>query len=344
MKLPFLNSIALRLITLSLLLCGFSVHSEELFAVKNTIKEQVIVLDATLDAVNKATLSAQTSGRVSQLYFDANDYVEQGSVLLKITNKEQGALLAAAKAEVLKTQALYNESQLTYQRYKKLFPKGAISQGQLDRAEAAAKTNKQQINAAKANLEKAKESLDYTIIKAPYSGVMTERHIEIGETITPGQPLFSGMSLKKLRAITEIPQRHLAALRDNPEFIITLNNGEQLFSDDITLFNYANQQSHGFKVRIELPETEHLLLPGMWVKAQFVSGSRPAIFIPNSAVLNNNELNAVYRDVNGKAVLTQVRLGNKIDGDIEVLAGLQDGDLISIDAYKKLIELESAHE
>ncbi|MFT6987582.1 MAG: RND family efflux transporter MFP subunit [Psychromonas sp.] len=330
-----------QLIALSLLLVCLPSFSSDLFTVKNEIKEQVVVLDATIEAINKATLSAQTSGRVSQIYFDTNDYVEQGSVLLEMTNTEQGAVLAVAEAELLRSRALYNESMLTYQRYKKLFPKGAISQGQLDQAEAAAKTNKQLTMAAQANLNKAKESLDYTIIKAPYSGFVTARHIEIGETINPGQPLFSGMSLQKLRAVTEIPQRHLDALHKNPKFVITLNDGKQLFSDKVTLFNYADLQSHAFKVRIELPETEQLLLPGMWVKAQFISGSRQSIFIPTSAVLNNNELNAVYRDIKGKALLTQVRLGKTHEGYVEILAGLQDGDLISIDAYKKLQQLES---
>lgn len=328
-------------IAVSLLLVCLPSFSSPLFTVKSELKEQAVILDATIEAVNKATLSAQTSGRVSQIYFDTNDYVEQGNVLLEITNTEQGAILAVAEAELLRTQALYNESMLTYQRYKKLFPKGAISQGQLDQAEAAAKTNKQLTNAAQANLNKAKESLNYTIIKAPYSGVVTERHIEVGETINPGQPLFSGMSLQKLRAVTEIPQRHLEALRKNSQFIITLNGGQQLFSDKVTLFNYADLQSHAFKVRIELPETDQLLLPGMWVKAQFVSGSRQSIFIPTSAVLNNNELNAVYRDVNGKALLTQVRLGKVDEGYVEILAGLQDGDVISVDAYQKLMQLES---
>ena len=330
-----------RLAVLSLLLICLPAFASDLFSVKSALSEQVVVLDATIEAVNKATLSAQTSGRVRQIYFDTNDYVEQGSVLLEITDTEQGALLAVAESELLRTRALYNESMLTYQRYKKLFPKGAISQGQLDQAEAAAKTNKQLTMAAQANLNKAKQSLDYTIIKAPYSGVVTERHIEIGETITPGQPLFSGMSLEKLRAVTEIPQRHLEALRKNSQFIITLNGGKQLFSDKVTLFNYADLQSHAFKVRIELPETDQLLLPGMWVKAQFISGYRQSIFIPSSAVLNNNELNAVYRESEGKALLTQVRLGKTDEGYVEVLAGLQDGDLISIDAYKKLLQLES---
>ncbi|MCW8994710.1 MAG: efflux RND transporter periplasmic adaptor subunit [Psychromonas sp.] len=276
--------------------------------------------------------------------FDTNDYVEQGSVLLEMTSKEQGAQLAVARAEVLRTQALYNESRLNYQRYKKLFPQGAISKGQLEQTEAAARTHKQLFLAAQANLKRAQESLDYTIIKAPYSGVVTKRFVEIGETINPGQPLFSGMSLNKLRAVTEIPQRYLQALRNNPEFIITLANGKQLLSTQITLFNYADQQSHAFKVRIDLPQSDQLILPGMWVKAQFVTGKRKTINIPKSAVLTNNELNAVYRQVNGNAVLTQVRLGKEQDGYVEVLAGLQEGDQIHTDAYQELQMLESNHE
>ena len=254
--------------------------ADTLFEVKNALKEQVVVLDATIEAIDKATLSSQTSGRIIKINFDTNDYVEKDSIILEITNKEQGAQLAAAEADVLRAQASYNEAKLTYDRYKKLFPKGAISQGQLDQAKTAAKTNQQVIYAAQANLTKAKESLDYTIIRAPYSGVVTERHVEMGETVNPGQPLFSGMSLKNLRAVTEIPQRHLQALRDNPAFIITLNDGSKLFSENITLFNYADAQSHAFKVRIDLPATEKLLLPGMWVKAEFIRGKSNMIRIP----------------------------------------------------------------
>ena len=332
--------------TSALFICLFIVSSysklliaDTLFEVKNALKEQVVVLDATIEAIDKATLSSQTSGRIIKINFDTNDYVEKDSIILEITNKEQGAQLAAAEADVLRAQASYNEAKLTYDRYKKLFPKGAISQGQLDQAKTAAETNQQVIYAAQANLTKAKESLDYTIIRAPYSGVVTERHVEMGETVNPGQPLFSGMSLKNLRAVTEIPQRHLQALRDNPAFIITLNDGSKLFSENITPFNYADAQSHAFKVRVDLPATEKLLLPGMWVKAEFISGKSNMIRIPSSAVLTNNELNAVYRDVNGKAVLTQVRVGNTQDQEIEILAGLHAGDKISIDAYQKLKQL-----
>jgi RND family efflux transporter MFP subunit len=315
--------------------------ANSLFNVTNIETEQTVQLDATIEAVDKATLSSQTSGRIIKIYFDTNDYVREGEVLLEITNREQGASLAASEAQLLSAKAAYNEAQLTYARYKKLFPKGAISQGQLDQAEAAANTTKQQINAAQATLIQAKESLNYTIVKAPFSGIVTERHVEVGETISPGQALFSGMSLENLRAVSEISQSYIEALRKKPSFIITLSDGSELFSDQITLFNYADQQSHAFKVRIDLPKSEHLLLPGMWVKAQFVSGQRQTMLIPISAVLTNNELTAVYRDVAGKAILTQVRLGNQSGEYVEVLAGLQAGDQISLDAYQTLQSLES---
>ncbi len=343
MKHAFLTPLR-HLMTCSLLLLCLPALSSDLLTIKNTLKEQWLTLDATVEAVDQATLSAQTSGRVVKVNFDSNDYVEQGSILLEITSQEQGAQLAAAEAEVLRTQALYNESRLTYQRYQKLFPQGAIAQSQLDQAKTAADTHRQLVCAAQANLKRAQESLDYTIIKAPYSGVVTKRFVEVGETINPGTPLFSGMSLQKLRAVAEIPQRYLQALRDNPRFIITLANGKQLFSKQITLFNYADQQSHAFKVRIALPESAELILPGMWVKAQFVSGKRQTISIPKSAVLTNNELNAVYRDIDGRALLTQVRLGKEQGDDVEILAGLLEGDQIHIDAYQKLQMLESNNE
>jgi len=334
-------SISTLFISLSVsLFYTLTVNAEPLFTVKNSTENQIIVLDATIEAIDKATLSSQTSGRVIKIYFDSNDYVKQGAVLLEITNKEQGAQLAASEADLLRAQAAYNEAKLAYDRYLKLFPKGAISQGQLDQAEAAARTSKQQINAAKASLTQAKESLNYTVVRAPFSGVVTERHVEAGETVNPGEPLFSGMSLEKLRAVTEIPQRYLQALRSSPEFIITLSDGSKLFSDRLTLFNYADQQSHAFKVRIDLPATEKLL-PGMWVKAEFISGSRKTILIPSSAILTNNELTAVYRELKGKAILTQVRLGKEQDGYVEILAGLKDGDKISLDAYQKLQQLEA---
>lgn len=335
----------------ALLLCitlfynSFTIASDtqpQLFKVKNEPEDYNITLNATIEAVNEATLSAQTSGRVSKINFDTNDYVKEGDILLEITNKEQSAQLAEAKANVSSSKAKYHEAMLDYNRYKKLYPEGAIAKGELDRAKTQATTSRQALKGAQASLVRAKEALNYTIVKAPFSGIITKKDIEVGETVSPGHPLFTGLSLDKLRAVTEIPQRYIAALRKHLKFTIILNNGTKLVSNDITLSSFAENQSHSFQVRINLPKSDQILLPGMWVKAQFLKGTHRTILIPVTAILANNELTGVYRDVNGKAVLTQVRLGKKSNGHVEVLAGLIDGDMIYTDAYKKL-QLLGAH-
>ncbi|WP_413701418.1 efflux RND transporter periplasmic adaptor subunit [Psychromonas sp. KJ10-10] len=335
--------VVFNILVFSLLVSTFfsnQLIADTLFEVKKENKQRLLTLDATLEAINKATLSSQTNGRIIKINFDTNDYVNQGEVLLEITNKEQGAQLAKqVKQNYYARKQIIMRLILLIHVINNCFLKVQFLKDNLMLAETSVKTSQQQIKAAEANLIQAKESLNYTIVRAPFSGVVTERHVEVGESVNLGQPLFSGMSLDKLRAVTEIPQRYIEALHKDPSFIITLTNGSQLFSDKITLFNYADQQSHAFKVRIELPENNLQLLPGMWVKTQFVTGTREKILIPNSAILINNELTAVYRQVQDNVVLTQIRLGNKSEGFTEVLAGLQDGDNIILDAYAKLQSL-----
>lgn len=341
---PSLVIMFVILLCFSVFYNSFTIASDsmnQLFTVKNEPKDDNITLNATIEAINEATLSSQTTGRISKIHFDTNDYVKKGAVLLEITNKEQEAQLAEAKAVIRSAKAEYHEANLGYSRYKKLYPQGAISKGDLDKAETNAATAKESLKAAEAKLVHANESLNYTIVKAPFSGLVTKRDVEVGETVSIGQPLFTGLSLDKLRAVTEIPQRYIKALRKHLQFTIILNDGTKLLSNDITLFSYAENTSHSFKVRIRLPPTDKILLPGMWVKAQFLKGVRRAILIPKTAILANNELTGVYRDIEGKATLTQVRLGKESNGNVEVLSGLMDGDIIYKDAYAKLQQLGS---
>ncbi|MGL5358503.1 MAG: efflux RND transporter periplasmic adaptor subunit, partial [Shewanella sp.] len=86
-----------------------------------------LTLDATIEAVKAATVSAQTSGRIIKLNYDVNDIVPEGAALLEITSKEQGAELASVEAELAKANAQNIEAQAQYQRYQALFPQGAIS-------------------------------------------------------------------------------------------------------------------------------------------------------------------------------------------------------------------------
>ena len=298
-----------------------------------------VSIDAFIEPTKAATVSAQTSGRIIKLNYDVNDVVQQGASLLEITSIEQGAQLAASKADYAKAEAINTEAHRQLQRYQTLFPKGAISKGEMDQAEANASSAAQELTAAKARIAQALESLNYTVVSAPFSGIVTQRHVEEGEAVTNGQALYSGYAVKPMRAIAQIPQRYMASIERQPKLSLTLANGEVIESEALTVFSFADPQSHSVKIRITLPENIDGVVPGSFIKAHFVSGHRRSIFIPQSALVSINELSGVYLQQGNTWVLNQIRTGLKNGENIEVLSGLADGERIAKDGYQAMMTL-----
>ena len=141
---------------------------------KNVHLDEERVLDAVVEAVHKATISAQTSGRVVKLNADVDDAVSKGDILVQFRNKEQMASYNVAKAA-------FDEAESEFKRIKDIFSKKLISRTALDKASARFKS-------AKARLEQANESVENTVVRAPYSGIVVKRHIELGELAKTGQP------------------------------------------------------------------------------------------------------------------------------------------------------------
>ncbi|QDE30638.1 MULTISPECIES: efflux RND transporter periplasmic adaptor subunit [Shewanella] len=301
--------------------------------------------DAKIEAIKAATVSAQTSGRIIKILFDVNDLVPQGAALLEITNKEQGAGLAGAEAELAKAEALNSEAQAQYLRYKTLFPKGAISKGAMDEATAKAKSSKQAVSAAQALLIKAKESLNYTVVSAPFSGRMTQRFIELGETISYGQALFSGYDTQHLRVVFQIPQQDVALWQQQDQVTVQLFNGDKITSKEINVYQFADPQTHQHQVRVNLDANNiENVTVGEWSKVIIDIPSEPSLMIPLSAIHQVSDLTSVYRKNADKVVLNQVRIG-RIDtknNTAEVLSGLMVGDEIVIDAGRYLINSSAA--
>ncbi len=301
----------------------------ERYTVKSESLSQVVQLDGVVQPINQGTVASQTSGRVVGLNVDVNDYVKQGTVLLEISAVQQSASLDAAQAQLASAIAQDREAQAQVRRYRQLFPKGAISQDVMDSAEARARSASAAVKSARASVAQAKESLGYTSVTAPYAGVVTQRYVELGETVAPGTPLISGFSTDKLRVETEIPQRYQPDVADIAQFEVVSPQGERILPTEYSLFSYADPQSHTFKIRLNLPENIPSFVPGMWVKTEFHYGDREAILIPNSAVIRRAELSSVFRIQGDNRILNPVRLGQTYGDYTEVLSGLEEGDVIS---------------
>ena len=171
------------------------------------------VLEGEVEAVSQATVTAQTGGEVREILFDVDDYVEKGSVLLRMRDREQRARVEQAEARLAEAEARLAEARAEHERVRRIFERKLVARSAMDRAEAALRAAEARAEQARAALAEAREQLEHTVVRAPYSGWVTERHIEVGEIAAPGRPLLTGVSLERLRVVTHVPQRHLAAVR-----------------------------------------------------------------------------------------------------------------------------------
>ncbi|WP_430462789.1 efflux RND transporter periplasmic adaptor subunit [Thalassolituus sp. LLYu03] len=297
-------------------------------------------LEATLEAVNESTVSAQTSGAIKAVYFDVNDQVEAGALLLEIVDTQQQASLQQARANLAQAEALNEDAQVLLARNERLYKQGTLSKGDMDSTTARAKSTAAAVKAADAALLQAKEQLAYTKVRAPYSGIVKARLVQIGELVNPGQPLMTGLSLEKLRAVADAPQRIASQYRNAAQVQVQLDD-KSVAPDSVVLFPYADATHHSVRLRANLPagttgQDGAPLFPGQWTKIRLQTGERSALLVPAAAVLRRSELTSVYVMDDGQAELRQVRTGNAVGDRIEVLSGLKAGDTIATDALSQL--------
>lgn len=293
--------------------------------------DQTYPAEAIVEAVRQATLAAQMQGRVIEARFDAGSRVKAGEVLMRLDAREAVQGQAGAEAQLANARA-------ALARNKDLLAQKFISRAAFDKAEADYKT-------AAAGAGQAGTLTSFATISAPFSGIVAQRHTELGEMAGPGKALISIFDPKGLRAVASIPQHKLAAVRQSLQARVEFpETGKWIDALRVEVLPTADTQTHVIRARVYLPDHLEGILPGMFVRAHFVIGKARKLLVPAGAVLRRGELTGVYV-IDDKALphLRQVRLGESVAGrDIEVLAGLQAGEKVALDPLKAGISLKQA--
>lgn len=292
--------------------------------------------DGVIEATQQSTISAQTQGQVTEIRVDVDDFVEQGSIIIRLKDTEQRAQLDQVKAELNAATAQLQEARKEHERTQEIFARKLIAQSAMDKVTANLKSAKARQEAASAALSQAEEQLAYTQVRAPYSGIVTERLIELGETASPGQRLISGISLELLRISVEIPQSLIADIRKQADVEVILPDNRVTAVESVTIFPFADPSSGTFKVRMKLPSGITHLFPGMLVKTRFEIGQTEALLIPAASVVYRSEVTAVYVvDAENRPSLRHIQAGQKRNGDrVSVLSGLDAGEKVTLDPVK----------
>ena len=314
------------------------------------------VFDTVIEAIHHSTISSRIAAQVIAINYDVNDVVPKNAVIMKFRDEEFQARVAQIKASLLveKAQsreaiARQKEAASAAERVRRLFKRKLVAQASLDKANADLSANNAKVQAVQAQLKsrlaqlnEAKVQLSYTIIKAPYSGVVTERFIELGEMASPGQHLMSGISLDYLRALVNIPQYLLSEIETAKQPILMLSDGRNIKGGKITVIPQADMKSHSFQLRVDLPPNSKTIYPGMFGKIQFSVGDEQIRVIPQSSVVQRSEVSGVYVLTDKQQIsFRQVSLGRILDdGQREVLAGLSLGEQVALDPLQAAIRLK----
>ena len=292
---------------------------------------QTVAVEGTIEAVRQATLGAQVAGRIVELGVKAGDTVRAGQVLVRIDARTADAAVAASRSQIAEAEANLANAQRIHERNRALLAQKFVSQAAVDQSEATYKAAQAQVAAVRANAGSASAAQSFTVIVAPYAGVVGATHAELGDMATPGRPLLTVFDPRELRAVAAVPQATLAKLKlDGSARVDVPALGRTLTPVRATVIPLADNRSHTTRVRLDLPAADGLL-PGQFVRVRFATGTARMIAVPETALLRRGEVTAVYvLDSAGRAQLRQVRTGERVgDGEVEILAGLAGGERIA---------------
>ncbi len=304
------------------------------------------VAEATIESMNQVTIAAQVPGRILELHVDAGTSVASGDLLVRIDSTAAGQAVAGAEAGVAQAEASLANARAEYERARSLLERNFVSQSVVDSALLARQAAEAQLRATRASRGQIATELGHTSISSPLSGVVSRRHVEVGEMAQPGLPLVTIFDPAALRALADVPQFRLAAL-DNDALRATVelpDAGRWIEAARVTVLPAADARTHTVRVRVDLPTGLADIRPGTFARVHFVTGEITRIVVPAASILRRSEITGVYVvDGRGGFALRQVRLGElQPDGTVEILAGLTGGETIALDPVRAGIAARSA--
>ncbi len=331
-----------RAVALVALLVGGIAHAD-LGPVAEVVERewaQSYAAEGVVEAVRQSAIASQVSGVIVSLPVKAGDRVRAGQTLATIDARSAEQAVAASASQVVEAEANLANARRRHERNRDLVAKGFVSQAALDQSEAEFKSAQAQLDTARANAGQARTTRSYTVLTAPYAGIVGATDAQAGDMATPGKQLMTVFDPAELRVTATLPQAMLPKIRLQQAVPVEFPALEQeVLARRAVVVPLADTRTHTAQVRLDLPPVEGLL-PGHYARARFATGSVHAIAVPAKAVVRRGEVTAVYVvDAQQRPVLRQVRLGESFAGApgsamVQVLAGLKTGERVALEPLR----------
>jgi len=292
---------------------------------RDSIFDVVEALGTAL-ANESVTLTAKVTDTVRRVNFEDGDYVEAGAVLIELTNQEEEALLAEARANL-------DDAESQLRRLEDLSGRGLTSAAELDVARSRTGASRARLNSIVARLRDR-------LIQAPFSGLLGFRQVSPGTLLSPNTAITSIDDISIIKLDFTVPETFLGAMAPGAKIVAkSVSFTDRQFQGTVrTVGSRVDPVTRAVTVRAHIDNKDRSLRPGMLLTVEVVTAERPALVVPEGSVFQVQNRAYVYR-VDGETVhQQQIEVGARRFGVVEVLSGLNDGDLIVVEGIIKLRE------
>ena len=272
---------------------------------------------ATVVSERTAEIATRMSGTVDAVLVDVGSQVVAGQTLVALDATDVQARVSAAGAGA-------DLAQRSYDRVSALAADGAASQHELDQVTAA-------LQGAQAQLAEAEAQQAYAVVKAPFAGVVTQRHVDGGDLANPGHPLLTLVAPGALKVVADIPAHRAGTVKAGDAVMVRIPGG----GEDLVLHASVTRSvpalgpgSRTFRLEAVLAHAPDDVIPGSFARMEIVRPGEGPRWLPADAVVQRGQLTGVYTVESDTLRLRWVRLGQEREGAVELLSGpMPMGDL-----------------
>jgi len=271
----------------------------------------------TLESEQDASVVAKVGGIVEKYFVEEGDMVKAGQPLvqletdrLKLELSRSAANLNKLKNDLKRTQAIYKKNLVSSESFEKL---------------------KFEYDSQTAAYELSKLELTFATVTAPIDGVVSKRYVKVGNMVTINEAVYHITDFDPLHAVIYVPEKELYKIRKNQVAQIQVDaRSDHLYQGFVKRISPVVDANSGtFKVTIEVSDPEHHLKPGMFGRLQIIHAThKSALLIEKKALLTEDDVAAVFVIRDGRAFKQRITTGFVDDKKIEILSGLNEGDVI----------------
>ncbi len=287
----------------------------------------------TARANESVTITAKQTGNVAIVAFEEGQLVKAGQSLIELETRERRAEVDQAKNELEQARAQRDDGRQKLDRSRQLKATGAVTQARMDELDMTLRGAEARVRGAEARIRMLDARLDDVRITAPFDGRVGMRQVSIGALVQPGVPITTLDDLSRIKMDFSVPENVLGRLREGlPVFARSNAFPNRVFEGRVQVVDTrVDPVTRAVRVIAMFDNSDEALKPGLFVNVELALAKREnALLIAEEALVPEGPRQFVFAVRDGRAMRVEVKLGTRLQGEVEIVEGLKMGDQVIV--------------